>query len=143
MSTIEDRLSRVETILTRELPIEEGKLSDIFISSDRARSNPWLNTALQELAQIDAQSFVRQTHETLKPTIMALLNSAKGLDAEAVGRQTGRERNTESFYLNRLCRMGLVEKSKKGRMIEYKISNKGRKKLSEVFPEFGDRESPS
>jgi len=136
MSLIEDRLSRVESVLSREQARSERKPTDIFLGPERATSNPWVDTALRELTQIDTSRFVEQTRETLKPTVKVLLDSKTGLDAQRVGQGTGRERNTESYYLNRLCRMGLVEKIKKRRKVLYKIPKKEVERVLKIYPEF-------
>lgn len=62
--------------------------------------------------------------EVFKPILEALTETKKGKTAEEISKITGRRRNTESAYLNRLQLAGIVKRKKVGRKIEYELVDK-------------------
>lgn len=99
-------------------------------------ANPW---ALEATRHILETSKMREwitsaRSETYKATINVLKASTNWLSAEEVGEKTGRKRNTESTYLTRLHRAGLINQKTDGNKALYAI--KDNKTISRYF---GDR----
>lgn len=129
LQVLDERMKKVEdTTFTK--PKTE---SEIFLEPTKTSVNPWLRTALNELTTVESEKYVEQSRETLKSTIKALLDINKATSTKKIAAITGKERNTESYYLNKLCRMGLVTKQKRGRQVLYKIIDG--KKVQKLFPE--------
>ena len=129
LQVLDERMKKVESTTFHKPKIE----SEIFIEPTKTSVNPWLRTAISELTTVESEKYVEQSRETLKSTIKALLDTNKAASTKKVAAITGKERNTESYYLNKLCRMGLVTKQKKGRQVLYKIVDE--EKARKLFPE--------
>ncbi len=74
--------------------------------------NPWAKyTALKLMKPEVNQQEIEESIKSFKATISALLNADQPLTAEEVADRTGRARNTESAYLNKLVRADLAVKT--------------------------------
>lgn len=81
--------------------------------------NPWaIDTAISLMDSRFFRNTVNKSYETYKPTIDALGERSDWLSAEGVSKVTGKARNTESTYLNRLFHAQIVErKRERGKML--------------------------
>lgn len=81
--------------------------------------NPWaIDTAISLMDSRFFRNTVNKSYETYKPTIDALGERSDWLSAEGVSKVTGKARNTESTYLNRLFHAQIVErKQERGKML--------------------------
>ena len=61
---------------------------------------------------------------TFQPTIDALKSTDEGYTATEVSEITKRCRNTESEYMNRLFRAGILKRVRKGKKVSYVIADK-------------------
>lgn len=86
----------------------------------------WVRESLQPRMSV---SIVGALEETIRPTVSALVENPSGLKAEEVSRITGRRRNTESGILNKLARIGTVQKTKQGRAVFFKITEEGKTRI--------------
>lgn len=81
--------------------------------------NPWaIDTAISLMDSRFFRNTVNKSYETYKPTIDALRKSPTFLSAADVSKVTGKARNTESTYLNRLFNAQIAErKLERGKML--------------------------
>lgn len=106
--------------------------ADVLGAIEESRVNPWaLDAAFKLLDNRIEKQAVKTSLGVYKQTIDALRGQPEGLTAKEVADKTGRFRNTESNYLNRLSRAELVEKKKKGRKTVFKIGSE--EDLTQVF----------
>jgi PAS domain S-box-containing protein len=73
-----------------------------------------------------------QLPDHLRGTLVALSDMRKATASE-VAEKTGKVRNIESVYLNQLERMGLLDKSRKGRRIYFRIRSTGGRSVRRVL----------
>lgn len=137
LSLLEENKAQLETIDKRVTEIEKNWVykqdDEILLDTDRGAVNPWLEASLNRLHAVESEKYVLQSQKTLQSTIKVLSETEKGLDAEAVSKLTGKERNTESYYLNKLSRMGLVNKRRLGRKVIYKINKEMIEQIQSMF----------
>jgi len=97
-------------------------------------ANPWAFESAKSLfsAQI-GRLIIDRAYETYKPTIEALRSAPNGLTAGEISKITGRARNTEATYLQKLYRAGFTERELKGGKAIYKLADEAG--LPEVFGE--------
>ena len=129
LQVLEERISNIG----HSVETAPRKADEVFLEASKTSVNPWLEASLRRLNTFEAERYITQMRETLESTIKALSSSRRGMDAEAVAKVTGKERNTESYYLNKLCRMGLVSKEREGRKVIYKISAGKKESLRTLF----------
>jgi hypothetical protein len=140
----EDRLNRIERQV-QEIAREVSKISN-FIANNPGRRlpasrisaeadiaqtlgtaqwenvNPWaLQTAIELGSALASDIAPLRTYSA---TIEALKSSEDGCTAEEVSQKTGRSRNTESGYMNRLFNVGILDKFKSGRKTKYMLKDK-------------------
>jgi hypothetical protein len=84
--------------------------------------NPWALQTVIDLGSALA-SEIAPLH-TYNATITVLKSAEAGCTAEEVSQKTGRRRNTESGYLNRLYKAGFLKKVKIGRKTKYILEDK-------------------
>ena len=96
-------------------------------------ANPWALEASKNIMETRKnRSWISSARvDTYKLTLNALKCGSKWLSAEEVGEKTGRKRNTESTYLNRLYRAGLIEQKTEGSKTQYRIRD--RENLVKLF----------
>lgn len=103
---------------------------------DERRANPWaLEAALKLLDDRIEKQAIKASFDIYKPTLDVLRSKPEGASADEVSRITGRKRNTESTYLNRLCRAGLLQRKKRGNKVVFMIESEG--DIYQVFGETG------
>jgi len=88
-------------------------------------ADSWTTETVRNL--VSRQAFFQRTtsvFETYKPTIDALSSAHDCLTTRDVADATGRKRNTESAYLNRLFMAGLLERYRAGNRVYYKLKVK-------------------
>jgi DNA-binding transcriptional ArsR family regulator len=134
LGVIEERITKLE-----EGEIKKPKKRAIAVPlGDKYQLNPWViatmyGTGIDRLGNISFDAL-----DSLKPTIKALVNAYsqknKMLTAAQVKKVTKRERNTESGHLNRLHRMGLVEKRKQGKETLYRLTAEGKSIIGRLYP---------
>jgi len=110
-------------------------IRDVLWVNERG-SNPWArDAALSLLDDRIEKQVIKASFETYRPTLDALKSEPGGLSAEEVAKKTGRKRNTESTYLNRLYRAGLVKKKKQGNKVLYTLGSE--ENIYQVFGNTG------
>lgn len=107
-------------------------IGDVIGVADEQRANPWaLEAALALLDDRIEKRAIKSSFSIYRPTLNALKLKAKALSADEVAKETGRKRNTESTYLNRLYRAGLIHRTKRGTKVLFALGNA--KDLYQVF----------
>jgi hypothetical protein len=121
----EDRLNELE-VQVKELTKQVSRLSEIISDricpKDYELVNPWSLAALDlgsALPQYNALRF-----GIYQPTIEALKSTDDGYTAEEISKITGRSRNTESGYMYRLFRAGILKRVRKGKRVNYVLTDK-------------------
>lgn len=96
-------------------------------------ANPWAIEATKNITKTrQMRDWISSARaETYKRTLEALKSESGWLSAEKVGEITGRKRNTESTYLNRLFRAGLIKQKMDGNKTLYSIRDT--EKLEQFF----------
>ncbi|MCW4018466.1 MAG: hypothetical protein NWF00_07300 [Candidatus Bathyarchaeota archaeon] len=86
-------------------------------------ANPWALEASRTINETrKMRNFINSSRvNTYKTTLKALKTKGDWASAEEVGKLTQRKRNTESTYLNRLYRAGLIEQKTAGNKALYKL----------------------
>jgi DNA-binding transcriptional ArsR family regulator len=89
----------------------------------QTRTNPWVVQAQEAMRRMDVRATVERL-STYKRSVEVILKAGKPLDALEISKLTGRSRNLESMYLKRLYSAGLVDRTREGRKVKYKIVDK-------------------
>jgi len=123
-----DRLVRDEKM---SLPLSRSVMG-VTTTTD---ANPWAIEATKSVIKTrKMRDWISSARiNTYRQTLTALKSEQKWLSAEEVGEKTGRKRNTESTYLNRLFRAGLIEQRMQGNKALYTI--KDHKNIVRLFGE--------
>jgi len=99
-----------------------------------SNANPWTVQSTKRIMETrrGRKDFIQSAREeTYKKTLRALQSEKKWLSASEIRKKTGRKRNTESTYLSRLYRAGLIEQKVEGNKTLYTISD--HQKLERIF----------
>jgi len=112
--------ARVETLskLIEELRTHVKDLADRpdppseFLDPTGDRLNPWVRESIRLIEAGKARASV-DSLEKYRPTLRALREIGRPATAEEVSQKTGRERSTESAYLNNLWLGNIVQKERK------------------------------
>lgn len=111
----------LKTFATENKPnaIPEKEVRGVPYVSD---ANPWALETSKTISETrKMRDFISSARiDTYKVTLKALKDKGDWLSAAEVGEITKRRRNTESTYLNRLYRAGLVEQKSDGNKALYK-----------------------
>ena len=114
---------RVEPSIARET------ISEIITTPHRL-PNPWaIDTARALMDSRFFRHMINESYRTYEPTIRALRSKSDWLSADEVSEITGRKRNTESTYLNRLFKAHLLEQKKQGKKVLYNLKEKNLEKV--------------
>ena len=87
--------------------------------------NDWTRMTVQALQGADI-STLAQRFETYKPTVIALRDAKGGLTADGVSEKTGRSRQVEATYLNRLEKAGIISRTRSKNKVVFKLENTSR-----------------
>ena len=135
LGSIEERISALEG---NEEKKPKKRLSTVPLG-ERANFNPWVMATLSDTGVDTGGNIYFDVLETLKPTITVLLDQHKlnngMLNAQQVAEKTKKATNTQSGYLNRLNRMGLVQKRKRGKEAYFRITEEGICTIRKVYPD--------
>lgn len=114
-----------------ESMIKGENVSEIMRDPDR-RPNPWaVSTAISLMDSRLYRRVISDSYETYKPTVEALKSRSDWMSTEEISGITGRRRNTESTYLNRLLNANLLDQKRQGKKTLYKLVDE--KKLIRIF----------
>lgn len=102
LESIEQRLKRIETLLKE-------------ISAAGAR--PGIEVPRRDTLTVGVEGLL-ELPDSLRRTMMAL-QELKEATAEETAGKTGRTRSVESIYLNQLARMGLLQRSRRGKKVYF------------------------
>jgi leucyl aminopeptidase (aminopeptidase T) len=88
-------------------------------------ANPWALEASKSIMETrKMRDFINSSRvDTYKTTLKVLKSKTKWLSADDIGKLSGRKRNTESTYLNRLFRAGVVDQKTEKNKTLYKIKD--------------------
>ena len=140
--SIIDLKANMEKILSLR---EQAPISSVPLRAEIARErinemvrtpnrmpNPWaIDTAISLMDSRYFRNTVNKSYETYKPTVEALRRESDWVSAEEVRKMTGKARNTESTYLNRLFHAQVVERKRERNKMLYRL--KEEKDLKKVF----------
>lgn len=135
LGSIEDRITALEGNDTKK---SKKRLTTVPLG-ERVGFSPWVLATLSDTG-VDASGNVSlDILDTLKPTITILIDQRKEevdmLNAEQVAKKTSKAINTQSGYLNRLSRMGLVQKRKHGKEAYFRITDEGIETVKKIYPD--------
>ena len=102
LESIEQRLKRIETLLKK-------------ISATGVR--PGIEAPRRDTLTVGVEGLL-ELPDSLRRTMMALQELKEATAKETAGK-TGRTRSVESIYLNQLARMGLLQRSRRGKKVYF------------------------
>jgi len=133
-------LQEIREIKSQTQAIEEKTrepIDEALLGPNDYEPNPWAKyTALKLMKPEVNQQEIEESTKSFRPTISALISSEQPLTAEEVAEKTGRARNTESGYLNKLVRADLVVKTEAEGKKYFSI--KDRAFIEKYFPSDGN-----
>jgi predicted transcriptional regulator len=135
LGSIEDRISALE----ENAPKRSKKRLTTVPLGEKVGFNPWVLATMSDTGVDSNGNVSLDVLDTLKPTIEVLLNQHKekidSLNAEQVAKKTNKAINTQSGYLNRLTRMGLVQKRKHGKEAYFRVTDTGIAHIQKIYPD--------
>jgi len=86
--------------------------------------NPWTyNAALRLMNKEIEKKFIEDSLSSYIKTIKVLFEVQEPMTAGEIAKKTGRERNTESGYLNKLLRAGLVNRNREKSKVYFSLGD--------------------
>jgi len=135
MTLILDELREMKMSQTQQIVQRAPEHSDksAVLGAYEYEPNQWAEYTAMKLMRPEVnKKEVEESTKAFRPTISALLHTDKPLTAEEVAEITGRARNTESGYLNRLVRADLATKHEDSTKTYFSL--KDREFITRYFP---------